>query len=328
MKILWCSIDRSMRVATHFDAFQNAVSTIAEVTHIKRKLPCLPGQYTKWLCERGKLMMPSSLTDAAWTNISEWDLNEFDFVMCDAIFAFAYDKWYKVKIPKGVLVEDLHGSAKIQVQLAVKHRFDVIFHRYRDPFKKMYPKVWKNGQEKVWLPHSVNTSAFRDYGLEKDIGVFLPGMITKKYYPLRNKIHHLLKDEPYYLRIERPSETIDKVPKYPVREDYARLINRSKMTITTGATVDYAVMKFFEIPLCNSMLVSNWFPELADLGFVRGTNMMPFETSEECGRIVKHFVYQNIDGIKKITEEGRKLIESRHTTDIRAQEFLDAVRNR
>jgi hypothetical protein len=210
------------------------------------------------------------------------------------------------------------------MQVELSKMFDVVFYRYKQSFRKMHPEIWKINKKKFWLPHSIDTSLYKDYKLDKEIGILLPGVIGGRYYPLRRKIHGALKDLPFYRRIRRPKETVYKQRKWPIRREYAKLLNKSKIVITDGATVKYAVMKYFEIPACNSMLMAGWFDELNELGFVKNENMVALP--KKLNEIEEWMLPEKEEELKAITQAGYRMIRKKHTTNIRAKEFVSNIK--
>ena len=80
-------------------------------------------------------------------------------------------------------------------------------------------------------------------------------------------------------------------------------------------------MKYFEIPASKSLLVSNFFDELGDLGFIPDENMVAID-------------YENLDSQMKrlrtsyesIAQKGYDLIREKHSTIARAKELIEWLR--
>jgi len=121
-KILWLTIDRQNRPITHFDSFRLEVSKLTSVSSIVRKVN--NADIAKW-----RMLRPIDY-GFSW--------NEYDFVMCDAYFAYASSSWDEIDIPKGVLIEDVHGPLVRRMFKDILLRgVDIIFYRYLKAFKQL-----------------------------------------------------------------------------------------------------------------------------------------------------------------------------------------------
>ena len=312
-KILWLAIDRSARVARHFDTLRDAVVKETKVfTHFK-KLPMTAGQYSK-LTTSNKLVEPMVLDFLL-------NINQYDIIVCDALFAYMNEDWSNIDIPVFMILEDLHGPViEKQVELAKKHNF-IILHRYNNSLDVFHPGL-RETNKCIWLPHAVD-SIFKNYS-KKNKDVVFTGATISTHYPLRWKIVQELKRKSYFHYYNRSQETLEKIYKYPQGLEYAKLISSAKISIATGATVNYPVMKFMEIPACGTLLLSNWFNELSDLGFEPNKNIVVLNENNISKQIES--LLKNNDKIERISIEGQKLIKERHTVEIRAKEFIEHVK--
>jgi len=310
IKVLWLGIDREERVAKHFIDLRNSFSEIADITVLNHgictKTPSIDSLDLMVNGDGREKILQSHLID-----------NNYDFIICDAPFAFNHEDWGLIDTPKAVIIEDQHNeSPKIQVDFAVDNNF-IILHRYK--FNKYHTKLPKHIKT-IWFPHSVNTDVFKDYSLDKEYGVLLTGAMYM-VYQTRHRLNKLFDDQKWFSRLVRPKE-IDKV-KWPAGGDYAKELNKSIMAVCCGSTHQYPVMKYFEIPASKSIVYGDWFSELGDLGFMPGINMIVAE-DDAIGQVNE--LLKNPDGLDKISQSGFNLINSRHTNTIRAKELLDIIK--
>jgi hypothetical protein len=313
MRILWVTIDRSNRIASIFDPLRVEVSKIADVDVIMRKLHVVAGTYQN-LCLGGfqdeKLIDPKKLKN-------------YSHIMVDAPFAFMNEEWEKVKGPiKMALFEDQHGPNPIYSRKLQECGFSIFFCRYRNGFLKRHSHL---GRSKIlWLPHSIDDNVFYDYKLKKEIETLMIGRVHEKIYPVRWMITQTLKDKEYFKKIGRPGETFDKKSeKWPVGIDYAKLINSAKITFSCLSSLQYPVLKFFEIPGSNSCLFSDYNNELKNLGFIPDTNMVQIKNEKD---VIEKVEYYLKNGVDEISRNGYDLIHSKHTAKIRAKEFLEYIK--
>lgn len=112
------------------------------------------------------------------------------------------------------------------------------------------------------IPHSAEKTIYKDYGLEKDIDVLLAGAISHEYYPFRYRLREILNNK-------LASQCVTKILPHPgpninavrrggaVLENYARMINRSKITLTCSGRFLSRFGKYTEIPMSGSMLAAD-----------------------------------------------------------------------
>lgn len=319
MKTLFLTIDRTIRVATHFAQFQEAMKRLG-TDMISKDIPngYKHGQYAGALF-RGEIKTKNKLTD---------NHKKYDAIITDADFAFLTEDWNKFNAIKGMIVEDSppigQGHGEHQVKWANKNKFDVAFYKY---------KVWmeRNGKNfngrTFWMPHSININLFKDYGLKKKYDVLMTGHHSK-LYRTRHAIFNQLQGENFFTAIGRPAE----IPKGNVRRNkniyegksYAQLLNQAKISIADGVgDYRYPVMKFFEIPASRTCLVSNWWDELGDLGFIPNENMVIADENDVKGQM--KYLLESGEW-KRIADNGYKLIRERHSTDIRTKEMMECLR--
>jgi len=306
MRILYCTMGRNTRVAGHFNYFQNELSKYCELKIISHEPKGHPADFINSIV-KDEITLPRIIE-------KELISNDYDFIFTDALFCYLNERWDRFDTPFGMLLEDQHRVIpKIQVDFAVKHGF-IIFNRYK------LNKFHKDLTNTSWLPHCVNTDMFKDYGLTKKYKVLQTGAIWR-VYKLRNFLKEKLKNESFYTYIKRPKET-DKV-KWPIKDDYAKVLNKSIFNIACGSEFQYPVQKFFEIPACNSILYSDYFSELKDLGFIPNINMIECNQLDPIGQLDK--LLKSPDTLKELQINGLKLIKEKHTVEIRVQEFLENI---
>ena len=101
------------------------------------------------------------------------------------------------------------------------------------------------------------------------------------------------------------------------------MLKHRRMGFTCGSGYMYFVRKFFEIPASGSVLLG-YAPGFAkDYGFINEHNYL-FSTPEEVVSNI-HFLKKNPLLQKKIREKGFELIEEKHTSRKRAEQFIFAL---
>lgn len=323
MRILWLTVNRSHRIAHHFDDFRKSVSELPEV-EIVTLMKSLAGDngQNMWQLSRNLIsgeLKPNNIV----AEYLEKDSN-FNFIFCDAFFAYLNEPWKSFNIPSSIFIEDVHQEVpKFQIKKAEKLGIKIIFHRFNFAFHKFH----KEARFKficIWLPHSIRMDRYLDT-FSKSIDVLHVGVYPQQFYPSRYSAVAQLRNKPYFKIIERPKDTPgeSRDGKWPIDRDYDNLLQRSKITITGGSIFNAPVQKYVEIPAANSLLMSNWFPDLGLMGFVPGTNMISY-FKENVVEVVEN-VLKDEDELARISNNGYNLILMNHTSEIRAKQFINNI---
>ena len=319
MKILFLTIDRSNVVTKHWGWLQDSLANIVDVDFIKIPTNDMKaGQFARKVCLGEIYVKPVTIKKG------------YDFILTDSNFAFKNEPWDKIKIPRGMIIQDLHYNKEnpkenpyLMVQIAKKQHWDIVFHRFKYPIMEWFPELTKTSKL-VWLPHCVDVDMFKDRKLTKKYDVIIPGWHFDEYYPYRHKAHELLKDKHYYTEIERPPETGYKDnSRWPVADDFSKVLNKSKICITDGLKHNYVILKYFEMAASNTCIFSNWFDELADVGFKPNENMVVMDFNNLDSQI--RLWLDHDKEREKIAENAYNLVMSRHTADIRAKEIINEI---
>ena len=231
----------------------------------------------------------------------------------------------KVNVPKGISFHDLHRKANLLHSFVRENNINLIFAHYRDAFQTFFPEYKKKFR---WLPHHVNTSVFYDYKIEKKIDYLLLGAKKQKFYPLRNEIYKKMGKMQGFVCHHHPgyvSFTPKEESEMFVEDKYAMEINRAKMFFTCDSILHYPIKKYFEVLASNTLLLASSSTELRDLGFIDGETIIkikPKNFEEKAIYYLKNEVER-----KKIAQCGYNLVRARHTTEIRAKEYVDMIIN-
>lgn len=229
-----------------------------------------------------------------------------------------------VQIPKGVLYHDVQRKKNDFMSYLLSNDIDLIFVHYRDAFLRYFPQLRNRLR---WMPNHVYKPIFHKYKIKKTIDYLMMGRVNN-LYPLRQEIvsrSHMLQgitihEHPGYKHFTNQDNEY-----LFLDEKYAEEICCAKMFLSCGSRYDFAVGKYFEIPACGTLLLASDFPELADLGFKDKENFISINKTnfvKKAKYYLKHEAERN-----EICQEGYKLVNSRHLTDIRVREFVNELRN-
>jgi hypothetical protein len=172
------------------------------------------------------------------------------------------------------------------------------------------------GQLFVW-PNFIDPTVFRDYNEAKVIPVLLSGA-TAAQYPWRRRIYKLIAEHypslwcPHrgYLSRSSAGQMLSGIR-------YARTINASEVAPVCGTVAKEVVRKHFEIPACNTCLITERARNLEEAGFVDMINCVFADEHDILDKL--EFLFKQPDRLRQITAAGHQLIHSQHTHNNRDQ---------
>jgi len=312
-------MDRSQIYGHQRDALQESLKKIANVTIVTNKLPnnINRGKYTKDLFDNKKVdyKIPPKLPQLL-------EKEDFDFIFVDCeISMFYFEPWKEINIPKIATLHDIHASQKT-FEFIIKNDFDLIINRYKNSLYDVLPEVKRYRDLIRWQPGCIDINFFKDYNEKKRYDVTMAGKVTN-FYLLRKQIKDYFEKKSYFNYILRPKDNDPNA--WPVNEDYAKLLNQSKICISTGGKYNYPFMKNYEITASNSMLMVNEFKELNELGFFDENNFVSITGNMQLNE-EKMLEYLNNDLLRDyISTNGYYHTRRKHNSNYRAKEFINIL---
>ncbi|TMV53022.1 glycosyltransferase family 1 protein [Paenibacillus mesophilus] len=250
-----------------------------------------------------------------------------DFIYIDAFvdrFRKTLTDLNKTTIPKGIMHTDPFRKTSLFKTFVRSNKIDLVFSYYRDGFLNEYPEFAKKFR---WLPHHAYTPMFKDYALPKTIDFLLMGSLSP-IYPLRNKIARDMRDVPGFVHHEHPGYRLfskEEQQHLPIKQNYAKEINRARIFLTDGSMYNYPVAKYFEVPACNTLLLASGARELTDLGFIDKQNFVAVTEADFYDKAM-HYLHKEDKRIE-IALKGHRLVAEHHSTEIRVGQFIDYIRS-
>ena len=311
MRILWLTIDRSRRALRMFDDLRDAVARLHGVTVDAVVRPVRNPVRTEGLkVQSGEMVLPQLLTAD--------QLNAADFVFCDAFAFWGTEPWQDVRTPRAVLMGDQHGDhVRWYISDALAKGFE-LFTVYYTALERYWPEIdrfW-------WLPNCASPKLFHPrYRAVRDPVALMSGSLGGTTYPVRSQIHLRHAGASWYRHIPRCAETEDGGT-WPRGEDYARELCSARLAFATCGAPGYTVTKYIEIPACGTALMCNTVaPEASLMGFRPGVNYFPLPPMDSLEDEVVRLLNDD-DRLDAVAQAGRELFLERHTTDVRASQFL------
>jgi hypothetical protein len=231
----------------------------------------------------------------------------------------------RLRCPKLGFVGDSYDFHALDARRAEKTAF---FRRTRfDALVTVYPHtdemVWQGLGERVPILHSawaVDPAIFRPLHRRRPYDIASLGAHTPGKYPLRNAVRRHLESqrELRFLRRQRVGAQDG--------ARFARALNRLRACFTCASVYGFTVMKYFEIPACETLLFGERTAALPDLGFRDGENFVEVGPADFADKFRHYLREAPAERAAGIAAAGRRLILARHTWDIRAGELLAAFR--
>jgi hypothetical protein len=173
----------------------------------------------------------------------------------------------------------------------------------------------------VW-PNFANPEIHHDYQLPKVIPILFTGS-QAMHYPWRNRMHRILSQHYPTLQCPHFGWTGPNAERAAARlmqgEQYARLINSTLIAPTCGTIANDVVRKHFEIPACNTCLVTQRTPAVEAAGFRDLVNCVFADDDNVVERL--DWLFGQPELLHRITQAGRDLVASHHTIRNRDQLF-------
>lgn len=226
----------------------------------------------------------------------------------------------KIDIPVGAYVIDAHWKNDQRKKYFKENNISLIFSVSKHPFLNRFPEYKSKFR---FLPFSINPTIIKNWNLKKDIDFLLMGHLSNNY-PFRTAVRDQMKDVNGFVYHKHPGHLKKDRSLYIIDEDFGKELNRAKIFFTCGSIYQYPVMKYFEVPGCNTLLIAEENPDIRELGFEDGIHYIAANSSNFYEKGL--YYLQNDKERKNIALSGYKFIHKHHTHRIRAQQFIRYVK--
>lgn len=229
----------------------------------------------------------------------------------------------KRNIPIISQMDDLHyhNSETKEKRHFLFSKSDVILLSYYDHFLKI--KEYKAYADKaVNFPfHYPGSLELLDKNSAKEDKILLTGRCSSSY-PLRRKILKIAKKYPdKFETLQHPGYF--GLKHQIIGDNYYKFISNFKASIATSAAppIDYPVLKYFEIPMCNVLPIFEKIDTLKSLGFVSGKHYVEINKN----KLEKSLINLNLSSFNDIKNNARDLILNNHMPEHRMKRFFEAI---
>lgn len=219
-----------------------------------------------------------------------------------------------IKGRKALLVADFHKPGLLT--LVKRSGFDVVIFLYKWWMDRLRDQL---DCPVAWLPHSVETDVFKDYGV-KTYDVGSSGTLYERVYPFRTLIKSSLSKAQginFFMPMHARFKGL-------IREDYARFISQCKIFIFGSSIYNYPIMKYTEGMASGSLVMAPTPKDAEELHFIPSYNFVEAGPRDFLEKI-QHYLRQDEER-QSIIEEARHTVETYHSTKIRVEQLLDILR--
>lgn len=253
----------------------------------------------------------------------------------DLVLVFLKDFEYKglnsLRTPKCIRNNEMYNewleSALIRnnIGLAICH--------HENDMRNYLSKSHMKGIEFRHIPHCVNTSVFKHYNVDKEYDILLAGVIIREVYPFRHRLRRIVNNnlsKKYRCKVlehpgYRPAGKLD-TSKYRVLEEFSKEISKAKITLTCSSRYKYALTKYMEIPLSNSLIAAD-IPDEKKSFFREYVLELNAHDSDEI--IINKLSYYLLNDSKRqnLVDKGAEIIRKKRNLTVYADSFVNIVKS-
>jgi hypothetical protein len=232
----------------------------------------------------------------------------------------------RIRIPKIGFIGDSYdflaedGPRKAKTAFFRAARFDALLSVYPHTDDMVWDGLGTRGIPILHSAWAVDPEIFRPLGLRRGYDIASLGAHTAGKYPFRIAVRKYLEGQRALRFCRRQRVGPHDGPRF------ARALNRLRACFTCASVYRFTVMKYFEIPACETLLFAEATEALPALGFRDGEHFVAVTPGDFQDKFSYYLRQASPDTFARITRAGRELILARHTWTIRAGELLAEFR--
>ena len=236
-------------------------------------------------------------------------LNLIDFYKAKPLKCIRYNEMWDIKSTTNEII-------KSGAELIICHHLNDMYNYKHIPSVKF-----------VNISHCAEQTIYRDYGLPKTTDILLTGAISS-HYPFRARLRNImvkyLFNKVKCKVLSHPGGDLTKVHGV-ILEDYAKELNRAKITLTCSSKYKYRLGKYVEIPMSGSLLAADLPCE--DNDFFRQFMLVldPSWSDDKIAENILKYVYDD-NGRELLIQKGLELNKN-YTQEKYAERFTNVVEN-
>jgi spore maturation protein CgeB len=228
------------------------------------------------------------------------DFNSFDYILTLENYEMNWLPDFS-KITKPIKIQwiiDLHFQ-KSEIYGQLTQYMDIVLHSTKsliNNFSKLYPK-----QKHIWFPNSFDERYFKPLNINKTKNIIFIGNVIN-----RGELINYMKNKfnmKYFIK---------------TGQDMINLINKTKINFNKSISCDVNYRNF-ETIACGTCLLTNYLPELEELGFKNKINCLMYKNINDIDNIIKYAFTD--DNYITIAKNGLDL-SINHTYTIRVKQLI------
>lgn len=174
----------------------------------------------------------------------------------------------------------------------------------------------------IYLPWAISSDVFRDIKLNRKSDIACMGAMTQDKYPFRNIVRNWLenqKDIKLYKRKRAKGKSDHDAQAFNLA------LNKCYAAFTCASSMNYTLMKYFEIPAAGNLLFAETTEALNELGFEDRVHYIAVNQSNYKELITYYLKGEGRKEAEAIRTQGYSFIHKYHTWEIRIKIFLEEL---
>jgi hypothetical protein len=173
----------------------------------------------------------------------------------------------------------------------------------------------------ITLPWAIDPSIYKDLNMARTYDFACMGALSKEKYPFRNNVRDWMLNQSQ-LKIYKKSRS-----KGLNRSDHDGTafnfsLNNCRSAFTCCSSMNYTLMKYFEIPATGALLFAEKTILYEQLGFEDGIHYVAVNSDNYKEKINTYLSKNYEDVVYKITDNAKFFLNTHHTWNSRIDEFL------
>jgi len=243
---------------------------------------------------------------------------------------FEYTGLRELSIPTCIRCNEMYSYS--MEQAIRRSNIKLVICHHRNDMMAYRRKIELDGIMFENIPHCVDTTIFKNYNEKKEYDLLLVGNTLKKVYPFRHRLKNIINTSlkhTYKCKIlehpgYRPRGKFD-TRKHRVLEEFSREINKAKITLTCSSLYKYALTKYMEIPLSNSLIAADTPNERKSFFKSYVLELNPNSSDQSIKNKLIYFLNNN-DERQKLIDKGNLIISSKRNLNVYADKFVSIVK--
>jgi len=228
-----------------------------------------------------------------------------------------------VSIPSCIILNKEYKKLDQKFQFVVDNKIQIVFTAHHDHSR------WQDqlGVRFIHFPFAVDANLFKDYGEPKRYDFGFSGSLHTHWIDLRLRVKQKLY---WRARFKHPRYWFKRIywgewdSGHKTGEDYARLMNSSRMWLATPGAIDLVGTRFYEVMAVKSLLFCNRSPVYDGL-FEDGQHCVMFAPDLSDFEEKLFYYLRQEEERQAIVSKAYRHVRERHTWDKRVEEFTQVI---